>query len=421
MTTSQSRNWLLTGLILMCFSLVIACSSGDPKAEENNREVEKFNDTELYPDQKTAYTKKGNIVSFYAPTSDHSLYLVTDLNTHILTIQDPETMNLTGLLKINDLKYILPKKYADFYKFALGAVGTGGGDFFTHIEFNELGLVKTMERNFPEGKNKYLYQYNKYGQLLKLVENRLLDKVLLENRYDEKSRLIFQKRNDEDFKSERTWGYDKDNRVQKEKVWEKEIAPNGNVIKDETKTFFYEYNTLGQLIKKYTQNRNDVVEYTYNNEHKLISILKYSGTIDKDHPEKIINHFVKKTYIYLKDEVAEVISYEYKITDSSVLINGKWETMSLEEQKKQAWEKLKDQSAIPLQIIETKYSYQPLEINIAAHKYSIYSNYNGQKGQSKQLVDSDSMRYVLDHGGRIIKKEIYNTDTKETDVQQIFY
>ncbi|BAP30301.1 YD repeat protein [Chryseobacterium sp. StRB126] len=402
----------------MCSSLVIGCRPSDPKTEENNREVEKFNDTEFYPDQKTAYTKKENIVLFYAPTSDHSLYLATDLNTHLLSTQDPEAMNFTGLLKINDFKYILPKKYADFYKFALGAVGTGGGDFFTHIEFNELGLVKSMERNFPESKNKYWYQYNKYGQLLKLIEDKLLDKVLLENRYDEKSRLVFQKQNDEDFKSERTWVYDNNNRVQKETAWEKEIAPNGNVIKDETKTFFYEYNNLGQLIKKYTQNGNDVIEYTYNLEHKLVNTLKYSGIIDKDHPEKIINHFVKKTYAYLKDEVVEAISYDYRITNSSVLIKGKWEAISIEEQKKYAWEKLKDQSAIPLQIIGTKYTYEPSGINIVTHKYSIN---NGQKGQSKQLVDLDSMRYILDRGGRIIKKETYNTDAKEMDVQEIFY
>ncbi|MBP2619638.1 hypothetical protein [Chryseobacterium jejuense] len=422
MTISNSKTILLIGFIFICFSLVIGCYSGDPKREENNREVEIFNETELYPDQRTAYSKKGNSILFYSPTSDHSLYLTADLDKHILTLKDPEAMNLAGLLKINDFKYIVPKKYADFHKFALGAAGTGGGEFFTHIELNNLGLIKTMEIDVPEGKNKYLYQYNKYGQLLKLAKERmLLNKVLLENRYDEKSRLIFRKQDDENFKSEITWVYDKNGYIQKENAWEKEIAPNGNVIKDETKIFFYEYNNLGQLIKKYTQNRNDVIEYTYNNEHKLLSTLEYSGTIDKDHPEKIINHFLKKTYTYLKEEVVEAISYEYKITDSTVLINGKWATMSIEEQKKQAWDKLKDQSAIPLQIIETEYSYQPSEINIVAHEYSIYSNYNGQKGQSKLLIASDSMKYKFDRGGRIIKKENYNADTKEMDAQEIFY
>ncbi|WP_347218733.1 hypothetical protein [Chryseobacterium sp.] len=422
MIISKSKSRLLKSLTLIFFNLIIGCHSGDPKTMENNKEVEAFNDTELYPDQKTAYIKKGNTVLFYSPTSDHNQYLANDLNTHILTVQDPGAMNLSGLLKINDFKYILPKKYADFYKFALGTTGTGGGDFFTHIEFNELGLIKTMEIDSPEGKNKYLYQYNKYGQLLKLMkERRLLNKVLLENRYDEKSRLVFRKQDDEDFKSERTWIYDSNNRVQKETTWEKEIAPNGNVIKDETKIFFYEYNKQGQLIKKYTQNQNDIVEYTYNNNHKLTGILEYSGMIDQDHPEKIISHFIKKTYTYLKEDVIEAVKYEYNMINSTVLINGKWETMSIEEQKKQAWEKLKDQSAVPLNIIETKYSYQPSEINIAIHQYSIYSNYNGQKGQSKQLVDSDSMIYRRDERGRIVKKEVYNASAKEMEIQEIFY
>lgn len=424
MTIIKSKNTLFIGLVLLFFSLMASCHSGDPKVQENNKATEVFNDTELYPDQKTAYTKKQNTVLFYAPTSDHTLYLETNLNTRLLTLQDPETMNITGLLKINDFKYILPKKYADFYKFALGATGTGGGDFFTHIEYNGLGLIKSMERNFPEGKNKYLYQYNKYGQLLKLIEERtLLNKVLLENTYDEKSRLIFQKRDYEDYKSEKNWVYDKNNRVQKETAWEKEIAPNGNIIKDETKTFFYEYDHKGQLVKKYTQNRNDIIEYTYNNEHQLVSTLEYSGTIEKDHPEEIMNYFIKKTYAYLNDEVIEALRYEYKITNYNVLVNGKWEAISIEEQKKKAWEKLKEQSAVPLQIIETKYAYQPSEINITTNKFHLSTTYNnGQIGQRKELADSDSMKYILDSKGRIIKKETYhNKDADNVETQEIFY
>ncbi|UHO37409.1 hypothetical protein H5J24_17080 [Chryseobacterium capnotolerans] len=422
MTISKSKTILLIGFIFICFSLVIGCYSGDPKREENNREVEIFNETELYPDQRTAYSKKGNTILFYSPTSDHSLYLTADLDKHILTLKDPEAMNLAGLLKINDFKYIVPKKYADFHKFALGAAGTGGGEFFTHIELNKLGLIKTMEIDVPEGKSKYLYQYNKYGQLLKLAKERmLLNKVLLENRYDEKSRLIFRKQDDENFKSEITWVYDKNGYIQKENAWEKEIAPNGNIIKDQTKTFFYEYNKQGQLIKKYTQNRNDIIDFTYNNENKLVSILEYSGTIDNDHPGKIMNHFVKKTYTYLKDEVINAVSYEYDIINSTVLVNGKWETISMEEQKKHAWKKLKDQSAIPLRIMETKYTYQPSEINISLHQYSIYSNSNEQKKPTKQLVDSDSITYRCDSKGRLVKKETYNPGTKEIEVQEIFY
>ena len=75
--------------------------------------------------------------------------------------------------------------------------------------------------------------------------------------------------------------YDKNGYIQKENAWQKEIAPNGNIIKDQTKTFFYEYNKQGQLIKKYTQNRNDIIDFTYNNENKLVSILEYSGTIER--------------------------------------------------------------------------------------------------------------------------------------------
>lgn len=400
---------------------LIACHSGDPQIEENNKVVEVFGNTELYPDQKTAYIRKENAVLLYSPTADHKVYLEANLKTHSLTIQDPDGLNLTGLLKINDFRYFFPKKYLEHYLFPLGATGTGGGNFATLIETNELGLSKTMEVNLPEGKNKYQYQYNKYGQLLKLIEDKLLDKVLLENRYDEKARLVFQKKNYETYQSEKNWTYDKNNRIQKEIVWQKETAPNGNVTKDEMKTFFYEYNNQGQLIKKYTRNRNDLIEYTYNNEHKLTAILEYSGTISKNDPQKIVNHFVKKTYAYLKDEVIESVITEYNITDSSVLINGKWETISIEEQKKQAWQKLNNQSAVPLQITETKHGYKPSEISIVVNKYHIDINYNGEKGQVRQLIDSDSMKYRLDRTGKIIKKEIYNPNTKEMEIQEFFY
>ncbi|MEJ5106679.1 hypothetical protein [Chryseobacterium sp. MYb328] len=421
MNISKSKNIRLIGLVLICCAPGIACHSNNPKIEENNKVAEVFNNTELYPDQKTAYIKKENTVLLYSPTSDHKLYLETNLKTHTLTIHEPDLLNLTGLLKINNFRYIFPKKYTDHYLFPLGTVGTGGGDFVTLIEVNELGLIKTIERNFPEGKDKYLYQYNKYGQLLKLIEDKLLDKVVLENRYDEKARLIFQKKNDKSYESERNLAYSKNNQIQKETIWQKEVAPNGNVIKDEIKTFLYAYNNQGQLIKKYTPDRNDVIEYTYNSEHQLTGILEYSGTISTDDPQKIVNHFVKKTYAYLEDEVIEEVTNEYNIVNSSVLMNGKWKTISIEEQKKQAWGNLKNQSAIPLQSTEIKYSYQPAEINIIINKYHIYTNYNGKKGPTRQLVDSDSIKYRPDHTGRIIKKETYNHDTKEMEVQKLFY
>ncbi|MDN3694517.1 hypothetical protein QWZ06_20735 [Chryseobacterium tructae] len=398
---------------------MISCQSKKYN-KETNTIANQFTIKEQFPNHQTAFEKNGDQIVFFASGKQHEMYAKVNLKSHLFDIQNVALFNTDHLLDISHSMYFLPEKYSTFYKYPIGRSGTAGGDFFTTIEFNELGLIKSIEKNLPDSKDKYLYKYNKYGQLLKIVEDKMIDKMLLENTYDENGRLISQKKDNKDTKLEREFSYDKNDNIIKESIKEKEVASNGKVIKDGKYTLLYQYNK-GQIVRKYTENEDHVIDFEYNpTGDKLISIIEYYGVLDKNDTKKWINHFTKTVYTYNDNQITEERKYEYHIINSSVFTNKKWIPITIEEQKKLGWQKFKDQSEIPLSGIEKKYSYQSNEINVDINKYSFSITLaKGKSEKNKELLDSETIKYRLDNIGRIIKQEVYNK--KELVKTQEFY
>ncbi len=409
--------------MLVFIGIVISCHSNSQNMQEYNKEVEKFNIKELYPNQKIAYEKNGDVVLFYTAGKQHEIYAKVDLKSQVFDIQNSKFLNTDDLLQISHLKYFSPRKYSTFYKYPIGRSGTAGGDFFTLIEFNELGLIKSIEKNLPDAKNKYLYHYNKYGQLLRIAEDKIVDKILLENTYDENGRLISQKKDTKDIQSEREFTYDKNDHILKENIKEKEIAPNGKVVKDEVYTLLYQYNNKGQIARKYTENENHIVEFQYDPAgNELMSVVEYNGAPDKSDAKKWVNHFTKTTYKYAKDQIAEEKKYEYTIVNASVLIDKKWTPITVEQQKALGWKKFKEESETPLSGIEKNYKYEPEAITTEINTYNFSNHFkNGKTEINKELTNGEKIKFTLDNNGRITQKEINNTQKNTSEVQVLYY
>ncbi|CAD0224149.1 conserved exported protein of unknown function [Chryseobacterium sp. JV274] len=409
--------------MLVFIGIVISCHSNSQNMQEYNKEVEKFSTKELYPSQKSAYEKNGDMVLFYLPGRLHERYAKVDLKSHVFDIKHSMFLNTDDLLEINHFKYFLPKKYSTFYKYPIGRSGTAGGDFFTLIEFNELGLVKSIEKNLPDAKNKYLYHYNKYGQLLRIAEDKMIDKILLENIYDENGRLISQKKNTRDIQSVREFSYDKNDNILVENIKEKVIAPNGKVVKDETYTLRYQYDSKGKIVRKYSENENHVVEFQYDPaSDTLMNIVEYYGISDKGDAKKWVNHFTKTTYTYTKDQITGENKYEYNIVNASVLADKKWTPISVEQQKALAWKKFKEGSETPLSEIDKKYQYETGAIHTEINTYNFSNKFkNGKTEVNKELADSEKIKFILDNNGRITQKEISNTKKNSSEVQVFYY
>lgn len=107
----------------------------------------------------------------------------------------------------------------------------------------------------------------------------------------------------------------------------------------------------------------------------------------------------------------------------SFRINKKREPITIEEQKKLAWQKLRDPSTNPLFCIERKYSYQSDEINVIVNKFSFSNTLkNGKNETDKKLTNSETTTYTLDTLGRVVKKETINKDQyKEREIQSFSY
>ncbi len=408
--------------MLVFAGIIISCHSNSQNMQEYNKEVEKFNANELYPDHKSAYEKQGGQMVFYSPGKKHEIYAKVDLESHIFDVRNSDMFNTDDLLEINHSKYFSPKKYSTFYKYPIGKSGTAGGDFFTLVEFNELGLIKSIEKNLPDAKNKYLYKYNKYGQLLQILEDKMVDKVLVENIYDENGRLISQKKDYKNLKSAREFSYDKNGNILKEDIKEKEIAPNDKIVKDEAYTLLYQYNNKGQIVKKYTEDENHVIEFQYDSANKLTNIVEYYGISDKSDVKKWVNHFTKTTYNYNKEQVTEEKKYDYTIVNASVLVDKKWTPISLDEQKKIGWQKFKDGSETPLSGFEKKYQYRSDAISVEVNTYNFSNQFkNGKTEVNKVLTNAENIKFKLDDNGKIIHKEINNIQKNITETQVFYY
>ncbi|QXU43667.1 hypothetical protein [Pedobacter sp. D749] len=406
---------------LILANTLVSCNSNSQNMQENNKEVDKFNSSELYPNNKVAFTKSGEKTVFYNAANEHLIYAEINHKTNHYQIDDIDLFPVRDLFQINDFTYFLPKKYSTFYKYPIGQSGTAGGDFFTTLEFNELGLIKSIDKNLPDSHRKYTYRYNKFAQLLRVFENKLLNKTLLENKYDENGRLIFQEKNDEELQAKREFIYGKEGRILKENIKEKKIAPNGRIISDLTYTLNYEYNKLGQISKKQSQDSNFVEQFQYDSNGRIVNFVKYYGEIDKDDSNKLINYFIKKIYSYSNEQISSETVYEYHLVNASVLINKNWQLLNIEQQRKMAGEKLNDNNEMPTTEIERLYNYKESGVTINVN-HSNFSNrvLEGKSKFKKEVFDSETIKFSFDNSGKIIKKETTGKNG-ETSVETYSY
>lgn len=251
-----------------------------------------------------------------------------------------------------------------------------------------------------------VYNYNKFAQLLKVKQD---GDVIFEQEYNENANIMETKTS----KSQGKFKYNTDGLIDKEEITNKDGSKN---------ILNYHYNSLKQIKKKYNADETLVKEYQYNSNNQLIGVIEYNGTLDANDPNKIINHFIKKAYIYNKEQIIEEKFYEYNIIHSSIVIGKKRTPISITEQKKLAWQKFRDQSEIPLSEIERKYSYQLNEINVDINKYSFsITLVNGKSEKNKELLDSETIKYKLDSSGRVIKQELYNKNKELEEVKEFSY
>lgn len=317
-------------LMLSAGSVMMSCQSKTYN-KETNTIANQFTIKESFPNHKTAFEKTDHQVFLYN-TAGIKLFTI-DLKKYLYTAHQPELNYSSYLHKINDLLYFSPKIIKNSFTFATGNVGTGMGTFSTENVINDLGLLDKGKIEYPNDKGKIgiyniVYSYNKFAQLLIVKQDR---EVILENTYDENGHIIESKTS----KEQRKLTYNTEGQIDKEEIINKDGSKN---------ILNYRYNSSKQIEKKYNDEETLIKEYQYDSKNQLVSIIEYSGTINKNDPSEIVNHFVKKSYTYKIDKIIEEKQYEYNIVNSSILVNHKRMPITIAEQKKLAWKKLKDQS-----------------------------------------------------------------------------
>lgn len=384
---------------------MVSCQS-KTQNKETNTSANQLKMKEQFPNQKTAFEKINDKVTLYKPSGNKVVTI--DLKSSEYNFSSPDEVYAKYLIKVNDFMYFLPKKITSNYEFSGSDNSTSAGDFNKVITVNDLGLITSIKNEFPQnnqvGKNNAEFTYNKFAQLLKISDN---GKTVVENQYDDNGNLLEIKTSEKHSK----YQYDTSG-----KVIQSEIDKKG--VKN---TFNYRYNTRGWIEKKYTEDQNMVKEFTYNSKGELTETIEYSGTIDKSDSNKLVNHFTKKEYTYNNNQIAEETEYEYNIVNASVLVDKKWQPITIDEQRKLAWKKLRDQSELPVSGIENIYNYQSGQINLIKNKYSFSNRVkNGKTEQNKELLSSDSIKFTLDSSGKAIKKE-KSDQNKKIEIHEFSY
>ena len=403
-----------TAIILLMFVVLkTSCQLNNKKMEENNKIAIKWDSLMHYPNGKIAYKKEKDIISFYSPVDSLLSAEINIISCNSL-IYNQDILNTSNLVKITKFKYFSPKEYSENYSFPLGDVGTGVGDFYTHVEYNELGLIINIRIQYPEDENKYLYHYNKYGQLLKIVEDKFIDKTLLENKYDEKSRLTSTEQKSKDTKSKKIFYYDEKNFIIKQVI----------TIDNLTYTLLFEYNTKGELSKKYSEDKNYYFEYSYDKKGTLIKELEYKASTDKNRAKEITNIFLETglEYDIYGNLVNETVT-KYKYQTKTKRINEKWVELSLEEQKKESWILFKTNDIhLKRETVITKYEYK--NTNLTNSYKNVFKNESdGHEFHSiEQTQLKEKIKYTYNSLGQIIKKEVFEEGKSEPKtVQDYFY
>lgn len=329
----------------------------------------------------------------------------------------PEYLFVDNMIRLNRFRYFMPSSFSVFSKYSkpFEAATTYGKDFYTQNLYNKLFLISDQEIDTSDGKVKYRFNYNKYGQLLNQVEKKsLIDKTLLENKYDEKSRLLQQNKDYDELKSKREYYYDDKNNILKEDIWEKKIAPNGNIIYDETYTLFYSYNDKGQLIEKSTKDKNVVYKYEYNEKERLRKELIYRTEYIKGDKikNKVVNNFEENILEYdSKGRLIKEIKNKIASSNHTKLINHKWIDLNEKEQYIQAWELYKSQKGFFYNKIEEQYIYEGNNLVLTQKKEY---KYNKELEQYEETGKPEITKYFYNALGQIVKKEIGDSEKFET-------
>lgn len=381
---------LLCSISLSINSTMVSCQS-KTQDTESNTSVNLSKMKEKFPNQKTAFEKINNKVDFYEP-SGHKI-LSVDLQKSFYKVDLTSNLYLEHLIKINDQLYFLPKKVDKEQSFSAGSTGTSKGNFSSQFELNDLGLaVKARVESPADNKiktNEIDYEYNKYGQLLKVLENK---KTIAEYTYDDGGHLKEAKIPENSI----TYQYNKEGLITSEN---KQV--NGNKI-----SLKYQYNSAKQLIKKMSEDQNYAEEFEYDNKGRLSSVVQYSAETYKNNPDKLINNFVKKVYNYANEQLSEEHVYEYQIVNASVLVNKKWQPINIDQQRKMAWEKLNDTDSIPTLEIERLYTYNESDITVNINHFNSSNRViDGKSRIEKEIRNSGSVKFTFDNSGKIIRKE----------------
>lgn len=381
---------LLCSISFSINSTMVSCQSKTPDTESNTS-VNLSKMKEKFPNQKTAFEKINNKVDFYEPSGNKTLSI--DLQKSLYKVDLTSDIYLEHLIKINDQLYFLPEKVDREQTFSAGNTGTSKGNFSNQFEINEMGLaIKEKVESPADNKtktNEIIYEYNKFGQLLKVLENK---KTIAEYIYDDGGYLTEAKIAENKI----TYQYNKEGLITIEDKHE-------NRIKISLK---YQYNSAKQLIKKMSEDQNYAEEFRYDNDGRLLSVIKYSAEIDKNNSEKLINNFVKKIYNYANEKLSEEKVYEYQMVNASVLVNKKWQPLNIDQQRTMAWEKLNNTDEIPTSEIERLYTYNKSNIIVSIKRFN-FSNrvINGTSKLEKEISNSESVKFLFDSSGKIIKKE----------------
>lgn len=379
--------------------IVISCQS-KAYTTETNIPIVHFDTIRKFPNNTTAFEKINNQVVFYTP-SGNEIFTV-DLKSTQYEFYVPEVEMAHYLVKVNDFIYFLPQKVTEHYVFSKNSTHTVKADVTKVFTTNNLGLITSITYELPEDdgvrKHTTLFTYNLFAQLLKITDN---GKILLENKYDDQGNVVRSKTKDR----QSDYQYDSSGKIIKKREETDGIQ----------KIFTYTYNAAGWLEKKYTEDQNEVEEFRYQTKGNIREIVRYSAVTDKSDAQKLMSHFTKKTYIYSNNLISEEKEYEYNIMNASVLINKKWNPLTIDEQRKLAWKTFNDQSGWPISASESKYKYQPAQVDIIKTQYSFANRgKNDTTEQGKEVTDINHTLFTLDSSGRAIKETVSRNKTIET-------
>lgn len=400
-------------ILISCLFLILSCQKNIQNRPKMDNEI--LTNTTTFPNGKVAYKKENNAISFYNPNG--MLVAKTDTETKQLYVFNNRLFDTYYKLKLHEFLYFNPSKYYTHYTFPTGRVGTAGGNFSTVIKYNELELVTSLTIETPDGEYAYNYSYNKYGQLLKIEEDKWIDKTILENTYNKEGYLIEQEKDEDEFHSKSTFFYDKSNNVIKE--IEKVKVRNSK----DTFIWKYEYDKAGCLTKKYTSDYSKVETRRYDDNGLLIRKLVYEVNPDTSIPTEIVQHFTEHNYIYDENTNLTKETTNYRdYTRTGTRINNEWIDLSIEDQKKLGWEDYNKNDIFFMHSDIKSYNYPNNKIVSSQYqKYSYTSNNKKYRKKEENVYEFIKKKYYYNKLNQIIKVETLNNANEIIESKEYSY